>query len=286
MVIILVYITRVYNLQLSNMSEIEKKQLTAREVKSRLLDPKLYDLTILLLKRGYKIFVLLIGESGSGKSTTRRCLLNDLNKCGVNHSLYYSLDDLEKFTVSDSQFKILELNQFKGANVFLNSARNYGYISLILEVGKSENKIPYPLYYGVFVSSEEFKRVFGCLYKYTQTTPLHITCHYVGGSKKKGIPQNVLDKVGKPTLIRVIGLSKNQAGDGLVVQEVVKNGFVGIEEKVIPHITLSTNEKFKPVDVGKKIDLNNLYHVVNLDGVASNNETNYLVLNGIYSPTW
>jgi hypothetical protein len=87
---------------------------------------------------------------------------------------------------------------------------------------------------------------------------LHITCKFVGGAKGYKLESSI----GKRVKFDVLGISTHAAGSALVVKP--KDGFGG------NHITLTTNDGFKPVDVGTGITEENTVKFpepVELEGV-------------------
>lgn len=112
---------------------------------------------------------------------------------------------------------------------------------------------PAPMYEGIFITKEELKNAFD-EHKYehiepTQEAPLHITVNYVGGAKNRQVGgaknRQVDERFGTSIGFNIIGRSTHIAGIGLVV---IPNGGVSGN-----HITLTTNDGFKPVDVGTNI---------------------------------
>jgi len=264
-----------------------------------LVNPTLYKLSLHLLRHQHKVCVVIVGNGITGKTwiSTKLCKSVETMNC----SYYRQSDDIydcvktvpEEFADANQNLKVVECQVYKYALPYLEHARNNGYICLVLETKNRDTsklqvyQVPPPMYYGVFVSSVEFDRVFGEKCSYNQKTPLHITCLFVGGNKKLIISDNVLQNVNKHVLVKVVGLSRSNAGEGLVVQELTPGSFAGITSlSAVPHITLTTNAGFKPVDVGKQIKHDNVIAVSDVLGDLSSDDESCILLNGIYSPIW
>jgi hypothetical protein len=122
-----------------------------------------------------------------------------------------------------------------------------------------------PAYYGLFPTKEYITslcKVYNL--DVTQRTPLHITVKFVGGDNKKNTPDRP-ELLGTKVLFSITGYSTSEAGHCLVTKSNELSG---------NHITLHTNEKFKPADVGKLITESNTSPI---------NET-FMI--GLYLPMW
>lgn len=270
--------------------------------------PELYNAMVELIKHQSKVFAIIeTPDLGATEEQLFTELKQSIDEPFTSHCIRDS-DDLNKLNDqiwNQCAIIVLTKDQTKKYMKLMETAKKNGFIALIMESKmkpemkpekkpekKSEKKpekksetnhgkqqaqfqIPAPMYYGVFISKEEHQKVFKDSIPYTQTTPLHCTCLFVGGNRKMKIPDPVIDSVGKEFLIEVTGLSNSQSGQGFVV--VRKDGFPGNPET--PHITLTTNKGFKPVDVGKQITIENTTPV---DTFANGPP----VLRGVYAPTW
>lgn len=192
---------------------------------------------------GYFINIILIGSDEYKEKTLK--LLNE-----------------NEFSVMDDQFsymkKMVELDR---KNLILNE-KNEGFSKRkqkFLQIEKnvinfilsetSENGSG-PSYFGLFPTKDSLNKINEFISKekgdsfITQKTPLHVTTYFHGGKKlEKTFEELNFFKLFK---VKVLGLTTNKAGYALKVH---------CNELSGDHITLSTNEGFKPVDVGKSEEL-------------------------------
>ena len=166
-----------------------------------------------------------------------------LNNNGYNLNLLLSGD-------TDFKKKITEEHINENLNENLNEITKKNFRELLKSEKNTINiiltNIPEngkgPSYFGMFPTKDSLEKIFQNYSEFiTQKTPLHVTCKFHGGklynNDEKGLFQ--LYKV------KVLGLTRNKAGYALKVQCDLGGD----------HITLSTNEGFKPVDVGKSEEL-------------------------------
>ena len=112
------------------------------------------------------------------------------------------------------------------------------------------------MYYGIFPKMQDITKLIdqhpdifhGCVLD--QKTPLHVTVVYVGGDATKDIPPSGT-MLGSFVSFEAIGVSKNEAGWAIVVESKLVLSHVG-------HITLSTNQGKKPMDVGENINMGSI----------------------------
>lgn len=259
---------------------VEKKDVEPEDI---LTDVNLLDSSLEAVRRGHKIAFILQGAPGSGKSTISSYIRSHVEDCSIHSTDSYFIKDgiytfnprmigkyhslnLEAFTASQSQVKICDNTNTtqKEWCKYAKNARSQGYIVIFLSckemnptvlasrtlhrvpieaIGRMVSRMnrPYPQYIGLFVKKESLP------IEGKQKTPYHITLKYIG-CKKMDHDLNY-----NPENFMIVGLSKNKAGDALVVEL-----NPGLETKNVPHITLTTNEGFSPVDVGKNINLDEL----------------------------
>jgi hypothetical protein len=263
----------------------------------------------------------MAGLPGSGKSTIVRMLMEELKDISVTRHCtddFYMVDgeykydkkkiktyhakNFEQFVASNAQVKINEnTNTTKWEYVkYIQDSSTRGYICMVLfcqsaplhvlarrnthDVSEFHLKrmlkryqVTSPLYYGLFVTSDQLPNHEA--FAFTQTTPLHVTILFVGNKPKKGEGAAALEAihgiVGQELTFGVTGVSINEAGKALVV---------AVPEKITPscpHITLTTNKGYKPVQVGKMIESGKCTLLEDIDGVETP-----LKLNGIFAPMW
>ncbi len=161
---------------------------------------------------------------------------------------------------------------------YFDQVRKHGFVCLVFDA----SIVSASMYIGIFFSKKEIiewltqeqksNASFAVLEQksngsgtdwITQKTPLHVTCWYIGGNAKlKEQTHDTLTK-NNGTLIdaTIIGISINDAGIALVVddQSIIEqlkptnDKPIFTEDKIL-HITCHTNEKFSPVQVGQKIN--------------------------------
>ncbi len=252
-----------------------------------LVQPILYDLVLNLLESQFKVFVLIVGKPASGKTIVGKQIINDAIEKKIN---YLHTFDPVKPTYNE-ELIVVESIQIKPFSKMMEESKKFSYICILLQTkdktlsdqNKQMNQCPPPMYYGIFVSAQEYVKVINK--PYTQKTPLHVTCLFVGGNKKLLIPKQVTDSINHPINVKIRGISMSLGGEGLVVCPVDGNSFPGIEgQPSTPHITLSTFQGYKPVDVGKQITSENTSHIMGLSGKSSKDHE--LILRGIFAPTW
>jgi len=239
------------------------------------------------LEFGLKVCFILRGVSGCGKSTFANEVLNkfksgktfstdsyfmengiykfDYKKLKQNHNQNFI--DFQKCTddiifVDNTNLTLFEYSKY------INYSINKGYITLVLTFHESKNilvertlhvdatiidsmilkinsHLVLPQYYGLFIGNE---------HSIGQTKPLHITC-----AIKKN--QEYYDKhkhmFGNVIFMNVIGKSKNDAGECLIID--IESITPYYDQKNTPHITISTNKNYKPVQVGEMIMDNNTH---------------------------
>ena len=184
---------------------------------------------------------------------------------------------------------------------FLEKRNRHGVDRQSLEKMTSKYTITGPSYLGIFVKKSDIlcilKQNFGQHnISVTQTTPLHITYRFIGGDENKVRPEEFA-LAGKKTIIYIYGLSINKAGTCLLVyiqdpqadqKQYSTHPFVKNEDGVRFHITLHTNDKFKPADVGKMIDNENIIRITRHDNTHSGNSTavNDIKIFGYFSYMW
>jgi cytidylate kinase len=111
-------------------------------------------------------------------------------------------------------------------------------------------KIAMPTYYGLFPTPQEVEHLADSLrLSHTQKTPPHVTVHFVGGSAQLNNPPYA-DRLGDEIQLLITGYSRNIAGECLVVEHELQEQ---VTQERKPHITLSTIDGYKPVDVGQNI---------------------------------
>lgn len=226
------------------------------------------------------VSVILRGPSGSGKSTIAKLLVEkfDEGQCSV-HSTDEFFEDATGAYVFDS--KKLSRNHQRNLDAFLASKKliaivdntnleDWEYskykadrVCVVLNV-KTESttvlaernlhcvpltavarmnakfeKPTHPVYYGVFFPRD--------VHPHTQKTPLH--CTYEFTDKKRGSPD--YEKwIGKVMTFHVSGYEATPAGARLNLDMPAEDG-PKYRNASAPHITLTTNQGFSPVDVGK-----------------------------------
>ena len=279
------------------------------EFSDQFTDPGLYYALTGLIKNNCKVFALIQGiDSKNNFQEFEEALLTEMRQYIDSLFTLHCIKDVDDLNEPKNQnpdndaIIILTKDQTKKYMKLMENMKKNGYVALIMEIksgslvqnaspkqqekknGKQEKQfqVPGPMYYGIFVSKKEYENTFGNSLPYTQTTPLHCTCMFVGGNKKMKVPDEVIGSVGKNFVIEITGLSNSQSGQGLVVcnKSMDQKGFHG--NPLTPHITLSTNQGFKPVDVGKQITVENTSPV----NGANDSPRMVHVLKGIYSPTW
>lgn len=184
---------------------------------------------------------------------------------------------------------------------FLERRNRHGVDRQSLEKMASKYTITGPSYLGIFVKRSDIscilKQNFGQnKISVTQATPLHITYRFIGGDENK-VRSEEFALAGKKTIIYVYGLSINKAGTCLLVyiqdpqaeqKQYSTHPFVKNEDGIKFHIILHTNDKFKPADVGKMIDDENIICVTSRDNTHGGNSTavNDIRIFGYFSYMW
>ncbi len=262
------------------------------DITDYLMDPTMYKSVIAAADFGLPVVVIMSGPSGSGKSTVSRKLIADLDERKINAERfstddYFMIDGMYQFDA-----KKLTMNHLKNLNAFsaskaqvrivdnTNLAR-WEYTNYIAEAGKAvcivlnmriatantlaartthgvpaaslatmlkKYKPSAPSYYGLFPLVDSIApTIIDMPVTVSQKTPPHVTVFFVGGAAANNTPPapELLNEV---IDFKVVGYSKSSAGDCLVTE---------CEQLPGNHITLSTLDGFKPVDVGKAIGVSN-----------------------------
>lgn len=254
--------------------------------------PVYYKALVAAVTNGFNVSVITVGAPGSGKSTFASLMKADLASRGVSCEVFTTDDEfmvegkyvfdpknlgrhhatnLRKFCESTARVRVNANTNLNRRDYFgyVQDATNKGNICMVLSmkpttddvlVKRNTHGVPadkiasmnssffiaVPAYEGIFVTQEYLKQQFAErkleLPEIKQKAPLHITCKFVGGAKNYTVDPRIGQGLVKFT---ALGISTHAAGTALVVKP--HDGFGG------NHITLTTNEKFKPVDVGTGI---------------------------------
>lgn len=110
-----------------------------------------------------------------------------------------------------------------------------------------------PQYYGLFPKTDDVNKILrDMILSSNNTTPFHVTVHFVGGSPKLNIAP-LPELLGTITTLNITGYSTNIAGACLTTSHPQLSG---------NHITISVNDGFKPMHVGTEITLQNSFRFV------------------------
>ena len=104
-----------------------------------------------------------------------------------------------------------------------------------------------PAYIGGFVSHTDLAQFVS---EITQIQPSHLTEWFIGGNHRK-LREFNFALLNKPYTFYITGISRTAAGVGLVCS-------ADIHSESTPHITLSVNDGFKAVDVGRQINVDTM----------------------------
>lgn len=246
------------------------EELNAKDLEQK--EEKLPIYTEAIINSKLKFCIILRGVPGCGKTTYAEYLRSKIEDCSIHSTdSYFVVDGEYKFDKSKlAEYHKANLESFKAskARVVIVDNTNLvpkdygkyileGYIRIIISFAipstfRSIHNIdkphykqmcelaqkhkPAPSYYGVFVDPADIDIPF------TQKTPLHLTCKFVGGDVRQDIPP-FREKLGMMVPVSITGLSKNLAGDALIATSDLGG----------THITLITNPGCKPVDVGENL---------------------------------
>lgn len=141
-------------------------------------------------------------------------------------------------------FPVLELD------TYINRSKHINNMSVIKkQIKKYKKSSASPIYYGIFVNHLKNNEEFCELFNPAQNTPLHITCSLF--NRKECIDMS--PEYGRICHFKIIAMNYNKAGRCLIIELDEESKHLFKFEATIPHITLETYEKFKPVNVGENI---------------------------------
>lgn len=215
--------------------EIQKKLST-----SLLLTFKMIESIKKTKESGYRVNVILSGDDK---------FRNEMLK-GFDEE-FSQITDKKDFLLEENNEKHLILNlenkkrkDFQDCLIVDSLTINF-VLSQTPENGKG------PSYFGLFPIQSSLKLIYNNVPKeiITQKTPLHVTSYFHGGRLfdcDLELNKDILSKLGNIFEVKVLGIVKNKAGYALRVDCGSNPG---------NHITLGTNEGFKPVDVGTSEDI-------------------------------
>lgn len=267
--------------------DLSEVSLSEKNPLDNLAFPKMFESVIAAAQFGLPVVVAMSGPSGSGKSTVTKHLLSVLTEQKISAEAfstdsYFVIDGVYKFDpkmlqenhaknlaafqASKAQVRIIDntnLARWEYTNYFssaekavcivlymkeltvddLVSRSSHGVSAATLSGMLKKFKISAPAYYGLFpLDSDLVPLIAKNVLTQEQKTPPHVTAFFVGGALAKDSAPNP-DLLNKIIDLTIIGYSVSDAGQCLVTNSVVPGN----------HITLSTNEGFKPVDVGTSI---------------------------------
>lgn len=211
---------------------------------------------------------------------------NGVDQNGVNQNGVYRFDEkmlhenhqknLDSFLKSTAHVKIVDntnLGQKEYQPYYYDAVVKKGYVciclctkldSLDVLVKRNIHQVPLrsldrmcskynglknrnvPMYIGAFPSQKDIN------ISYEQKTPLHVTCEFLGGHPQKSQVIKYLNLLGTCVDFEITGISKNECGVAYVCDNPLIDG---------NHITLSTFEGKKPVDVGTHIKPENITNI-------------------------
>lgn len=264
--------------------------------KDNLAFPTMFNSVVAAAKFGLPVVVVMSGPSGSGKSTVASYLQTILQDQKIEVAVFstdsyfmvngfynfdqtklhvYHAKNLEAFQNSKAQVRIVDntnLTRWEFVKYFNSSEKAVCIILYMNEIMpdmlafRSVHKLPIatiakmskkfkieaPAYYGLFPINSDLQPLLK-QYNLTQTqkTPPHVTTYFVGGTMNNNSPpdSNLLNNI---VDITITGYSISEAGQCLIVTSAIPGN----------HITLTTNNGFKPVDVGKQISVKNTTNLI------------------------
>ncbi len=238
-------------------------------IEGHLIDPTMYRSVIAAVDFGLPVVVIMAGPSLLSKGIVLRKLIKDLEDhkiCTDRFSTndYFTndnvpdpepimnhLDTLNAFSASRAQVRIVD-----NTNLTLWGYANYNAatgnaVRIVLHTtapAVKKNKPTAPSYYGLFPLNEHIEPILkDRRLNVSQKTPLHVTTLFVGCSAANNKPPSP-DLLNRLVDLKIVGYSKSSAGDCLITE---------CDRLPGNHITLSTHDGFKPVDVGKAVDVSN-----------------------------
>jgi len=194
-----------------------------------------------LVEFGYNVRIIMLSATDDDKKSIKQLLEDEYKRA------YIFTSDEETFKTLPLKLRVFELDEYNKKKI--KSVFGRFNINVLLDYRKDKNPEIHPAYIGLFPNLSDLHNILvdeKLVDRYTQDTPLHVTVEYLGG--KLGTKEEY--PYGRICELEITGYSENKAGICLIAKP--------SDELSGNHITLGTNEKFTPTDVGKEIAPENI----------------------------